>query len=264
MAVKNSTTPRLVITKGNSKLGKGIYTFSTLPGNASHLLCHKGSDVPLTTTPGTCGKHCETCFAHGCYAVNCALRYSAQVIPAWEANTLLLRSGKLFDQIDAFITKKNSKKVQVRIFRINVSGEIENVHQLCGWDNLARKHPETTFSLYTKNYEVLEQFLETRKKPAANLVINVSQWHGVADPFLRKHPPAPDKFNVFEYDDSLLKRNFCATPPLERARLAALYHCPAVTPGGQHASTAGGKPITCDQCQRCYKKTGKTTAVYAH
>ena len=46
--------------------------------------------------------------------------------------------------------------------------------------------------------------------------------------------------------------------------LAQLAHCPAVKKDGHHAMTNDGKPITCDICRRCYRKTGAITAVYAH
>ena len=60
---------KLHITKGNSKIGKTIYSFSTLPGNKEHLIYAKG--ILLTDVPGTCSQLCEGCFG-ACYAVNSA------------------------------------------------------------------------------------------------------------------------------------------------------------------------------------------------
>lgn len=92
-----------------------------------------------------------------------------------------------------------------------------------------------------------------------NLCINISQWHHVADEILSKYP---GKFNIFEYDDSNIKNNTLS--PEDIARLASLTKCPAVDAKGHHTKTVSGDPITCDHCLRCYRKTGKTTAVYSH
>lgn len=261
-----SESAKLSISKGNSKIGKTIYAISTLPGDKEHMLRLSTGEL-LTDIPGTCSGHCDECFNHGCYAVNSAKLHHNAVIPSWAANTILLREGKLFDEVEKFIAAKNAKyaktgnldDAQIRIFRINVSGEIRDESDLESWNAIALKHPEINFGIYTKNYEALEAFMKLRGDTAPNFVINVSQWHGVADEFLAKYP---GKFNVFEYDDSNRKSNTLSDD--EIARLAAEPHCPAVTIKGHHALTADGNPITCDMCKRCYRKTGKVTAVYDH
>lgn len=258
------TGDTVCITKGNTKLGAGIYTYSTLPGDAEHLLRSASGEV-LCSIPGTCTGNCEACFSHGCYAVNAARRYAPTVIPAWGRNTLLKRDGSVMAKIDAFIAHKNATtKEGVRMFRINVSGEIENCEELEQWDALARKYPKTQFGLYTKNYAALAKFLAKHGETARNFVINVSQWHGVADAALAdlKTWIAAKKVNVFEYDDT--NRKDCTLEEAERLRLAAAPHCPAVMKSGHRAKTPHGEPITCSMCGRCYRKTGITTAVYAH
>lgn len=257
---------KLSIVRGNSKLGKGIYAYSTLPGDAKHLLRTATGDL-LCDVPGTCTGNCEACFSRGCYAVNAARRYSNTVIPAWAQNTELLRRDPkgTFDRINAFIKKRN-----VKVFRINVSGELRNKEDLVRWNDLATKNPGVRFCLYTKNYQAVIEYmdaLERRGCPPAtadNLVINISQWHGVADAALPKLKKWQEekRLNVFEYDDSNRKGSKLGAGDI--SRLAALKHCPAVTKTGKHAKTPEGKPITCDMCGRCYRKTGETTAVYAH
>lgn len=268
----------LHISKGNSKIGKGIYSFSTLPGNAEHLITTAAKGL-LTDIPGTCSRFCDGCFNGGCYAVRDAKLHCNATIPAWGENTLLLRSGRLWEEVDTFLTLKNGKAIKylrdtpydasdneaeqkqylavarglavVKYFRIHVSGELEDVKQLRRWNQIARQHPETTFCLYTKNYDALAEFLDDEPEGfAQNLVVNVSQWHGVADGFLAKYGWA--KLNVFTFDDH------------REVRLLKVQHCPAVTEKGHHALDASGNPITCDRCRRCYVKTGKETAVYAH
>ena len=254
-------TPELYLTKGNSKIGKTIWSFSTLPGDSSHVLKLKDGRF-LIDTYGTCAQNCEYCFDNGCYAVNSARRHYNTVIPAWTANTLLKRSGDLFTALRKWFADKNKpgEPPKVTLFRINVSGEIEDADELREWNRLATEHPEIRFGLYTKHYKALEEFLTNPGGArASNFTINVSQWHGSADDFLTQHPGA---CNVFEYDDSAKKDAGLAERDVKR--LAALPHCPAVLRTGRRAKKADGSPITCDQCLRCYNNTGRTTAVYAH
>lgn len=252
----------LHISKGNSKIGKGIYSFSTLPGDTSHLIGLSGNRI-ATNIPGTCSNNCDTCFDKGCYAVKSARQYHGTVIPAWAENTLLLRAGVAFALIDAFLCAKNRKYMKthkmsdavVKVFRINVSGEVQSVEEFEEWNALALKHPETRFAVYTKNYSALEGFLGKHGGSADNFVINCSQWHGVADNFLAKYR---GKVNVFTYDDSNKKGGGGS------GSTDHLPHCPAVLKNGRHAKDSAGNPITCDKCQRCYRKTGEETMVWAH
>lgn len=299
----NLTTPKYIIkeseaslhiTAGNSKVGKTIYGFSTLPGNKEHLLVLNHS-ILLTNIPGTCSKYCTNCAKDGaCYAWRDAKLHNNVTIRAWGDNTLLLRNGTVFGLIEEYITKQNKKyftsngekPAKINTFRINVSGEIENVVQLIGWNEIAKKHPEVNFGLYTKNYDALEEFMEACGDTEPNFVINVSQWHGCADDFLKKYA---GKFNVFEYDDSFKKskagskkkKKGDSNPTGDTAgsgagsglteeqiaRLRALPHCPAVDARGKHVKNADGTNKTCDKCKLCYmKRSGKaqTIAVYAH
>ena len=116
-------------------------------------------------------------------------------------------------------------------------------------------------SVHNKFYDVLEKYIKVHGSEgiAENFIINVSEWHGVAKKFLKKHPGI---FNVFEYDDSNLKD--CSLSEKEIARLAKTPHCPSVLKDGTHRKNLDGTLVTCDRCQRCYRKTGERTAVYAH
>lgn len=259
MAKYNTTleTATLHISKGNNKIGKGIYAFSTLPGNETHPIIVNGE--VMTDITGTCSHHCDSCFNSGCYAVKSAKLHHNAVIPAWSDNTLLLRSGRLFDLLKAYINVKQKSKSPIEIFRVNVSGEIIDEKDLAMWNELAILHPEIKFGVYTKNFRAVDKFMKKHKNTADNFCINISEWHGVAKKLLEKYP---NQFNVFEYDDSNLKNNTLTDS--EKLRLASITHCPAVTNKGKHAVDKNGIAITCDRCLRCYNKTGKRTAVYAH
>ncbi len=258
---------KLHLAKGNNKIGKGIWAFATVPGNETHKPTLKTGEV-LSNISGTCSKYCDGCAKNGaCYAWRDFMLHHNVCVEAWSENTLLLRSGKLFEELDTFITRANKKYLEtnnekyhkVATFRINTSGEIETLEQFNGWNELAKKHPEVIFGIYTKNYDVVKEFLKTNNNTADNFVVNISQWHGVADNFLKENA---GKFNVFEYDDSNKKDNTLSETGIER--LAKTIHCPAVKKDGHHAMTKDGKLITCDMCRRCYRKTGETTAVFAH
>lgn len=263
----------LHLSQGNRKIGREIWSFSTLPGNADHLLVTSTKGL-LTDIPGTCSRFCDQCFGGGCYAVRDAKLHNNVTIRAWGENTLLLRDGRIWDEIGTFLTLKNGKAekilrqaheagedpdealkkardaAKVRFFRIHVSGELEDVSQLRRWNLLALAHPEVNFGIYTKNFDALGEFLDEGSDFAPNLTVNVSEWHGVAKPFLEKYAWA--KLNVFVYDDHV------------DPEVAKLTHCPAVTKEGHHAKKADGTEIRCQDCLRCYRKTGAYTAVHAH
>lgn len=257
---------KLHLSGGNRKVGK-IMNFSTLPGNSEHLIYAKGE--LLTSIPGTCSHNCDNCFNSGCYAKKSVQVHHNCVTHAWGDNTLLLREhpDEMFEAINKAIAAKNAKfretgdekDLKVAYFRINVSGEIENLDQLIRWDRLARQNPEVKFGLYTKNLEVLGEFLDRFGDSAPNFTINVSEWHGYAAKFIEKYK---GKVNVFEYDDS--KRSNSIVSLVQKVRLAKLAHCPAVNADGSHGVDKDGKRIKCEGCGNCYRKTGRTTAVYAH
>lgn len=279
----NEDQAKLHISQGNEKIGKGIWSFSTLPGNEEHLLFVNTVGL-LTDIPGTCSKHCENCFNSGCYAVSSALRYHTSIIPAWADNTILLRNGKLWEQLETFITFKNGKAEKylreaskqgvdaktmkkkaaelaaIKVFRVNVSGEIESAQELRQWNSLALAHPYIQFGVYTKNFEAVAEFLDDGNDFAENFVVNISQWNHCADAFLEKYSWA--KLNEFEYCPS--NRKDCDLPPEEIERLEKLPKCPAVTRSGHHAKTPDGKDITCTLCGNCYRKTGRHIGVWSH
>jgi len=273
---------KLHISKGNSKIGKTIWSFSTLPGNKQHLL-YVGNQTLLTDIPGTCGSLCSGCFKD-CYAVNSVKLHHNSVCVPWAENTLLLRSGRLWNLLETFLDDKNKKATanikkltdagisqeeaikqskslaKITLFRINVSGEVQTANEFAQWGHLAIKHPEIQFGVYTKNFDALGEYLHNVGNTPNNFVINISQWNHCADTFLKEHPY--NLLNVFEYDPTNLKS--CDWSQADKDRLAALHHCPAVDKKGHHANLPNGDPITCDKCRRCYTKTGNTTAVYAH
>jgi len=280
----------LHVSKGNSKIGKGIWSFSTLPGNEEHMIQTKDKGL-LTDIPGTCGKLADVC-AKSCYAFNFCRRYHNSVIPALAENTILLRNGKLWDQLAVFLTLKNGKAEKfldeahkagmdpdealakakdlavVKVFRIHTSGEVENAQQFRRWAFLALAHPMTQFTLYTKNFDALGEWLDdleaSHQDIPANFSIQISQWHHCADEFIAKYAERWS-LGIFEYDDSFVPGNGLSQEDLDR--LAKTPHCPSIDKNGHHRKMPDGSDFTCDKCKgkmSCYNQNYRHIAVYAH
>lgn len=65
--------------------------------------------------------------------------------------------------------------VPYRYFRWHSSGDIPDTTYLDLMCKLARKHKETKFLCFTKKYEMVNEYLDSHRKPA-NLVICLSNW----------------------------------------------------------------------------------------
>jgi len=258
------------ISQSNSKMGK-IHSFSTLPGDANHLLKLSTSTEPLTTVHGTCGGVCQGCFKV-CYAVKFAKLYNKTVIPALVTNTKALRDGSAFIDVDEYIDRRNKNyyqsgdpsKLSVKIFRWNTSGEIENVDQLVQMNRIAAAHPETKFGIYSKNYRAVDEFFTKYGETADNFAINISEWKGSAKEFITKWR-GQRQFNVFLYDDGNRPSDGKLTTIMEHFFNTQYAHCPSVDSKGHHTTfPSSGKRITCDICGKCYTKHNTITAVYSH
>ena len=261
---------RITLSTGNSKIGRMI-NWSTLPGDADHLLVAKGKLI--TSVPGTCTSKCEGCFKN-CYARRSILQHHNSVTKSWTINTLMVRyrPDECFKQIHEEICKLNKKfyetgdkkDLKYEFFRINVSGEVDSFEELDRWNTLATRHPELKFGIYSKNSEVLLEFFR-RGQSAANFCINVSEWHGTMKETIDKLHAMGAIFNVFEYDDSNLVS--CDLPEEEKARLKSLSHCQAVGPTKENRHPINpktGDTWHCEECKGCYTKTGIHRCVYSH
>lgn len=221
------------ISTGNHKLGY-VPSFSTLPGN--EILKTAAGD-PICELVGTCGKFCEEC-KHDCYAVRMARGiWRSKCVPAWQRNTWILRHNqyRVYEDIVKFCNRPRSFQKE---FRINVSGEIEDVKTLILFINIARACPRTKFYMYTKNEHAVVACDSITGIPE-NLAINISQWHNTVPNRIGLHE--------FVYDDHT------------DDEVAKLIHCPAVDKNGHSTG------IKCSQCGRCmHRRDGQKTAVYAH
>lgn len=227
------------ISGGNIKLGN-MGSFSKLYGSDSHYIEKLGFAVS-----GTCGKYCTGC-SKDCY-VRKSYRYKS-VMYGHALNTLAVRNdlAQVFADLNNQLTRKRKKFETVRI---NQSGEIETSDEFIMWCELAKCHPETTFYVYTKAYDLV---LATIKAGLpSNLVVLISVWHeyGANEYLSVAHL---DNVKAFVYDDGF-----------DYAALGIIIqtYCKAYDENGKldHA-------ITCNKCQKCFNKLAscKVIGTYPH
>lgn len=224
---------------GNVKVGN-MYTWNTLAGRSLIKGCM-----------GTCGKYCTGCWnttdwkKSSCYVPKSYVQYKDAVLDPHIRNTKGMRSemNEVFKQLDGQLSRaRNTKPV-----RIHSSGEIESAQELRKWFELAQKHPERQFYVYTKAYDILDQVLPTTDIPD-NFYINISIWHQIGIPSYNKYKV---KANVraFVYDDKFDYSKYFKID----------CHCPAYDSSGKMDHT-----YTCDKCKICFSKFAKVCACYDH
>lgn len=224
------------VSKGNAKLGAGVWNFSLLPGDEP---LKRKDGLQLTNIAGTCSGCCEVCKKE-CYAINSALMHHNVNIRAWGENTMLARENMsvFFSELQNFIDRN-----EVSVIRAHVSGEFFSFEYMVAFIQFAKRNEDVTFYFYTKRYKWLEDaedvFGGDLEKSVPNLHPLVSEWHN--------NYSNPRGFAEFHYDDG--------TDP----ELKKMFHCPAVDKKGRETG------VTCAMCKRCRKaKKGDKIAVYAH
>ena len=141
---------RPLLINGNDKLGRGVYTYSTLATNEQY-------NVTLDTVCGTVNlimNGTRPCHCAGCYATKG--RYTFQnVINANARKTWLSR----YD-ID-FMTRAIIAQIKadhIRICRIHASGDFDSSAYIMAWRQIVKESPETIFWTYTKNIHAENAF----------------------------------------------------------------------------------------------------------
>lgn len=140
------------ISKGNSKLGV-IPSFSVLP-----LI--------------TC-KNCGDCSKY-CYAAKGNFNFNRNILNLSE-NTALLKSSpeKVEKEINYFL---NNSTTLYRYFRWNTAGDIFSLEYLEMIVRIAKNNPFTTFLAFTKNFELLDEYVENGGIIPENLTVVFSRW----------------------------------------------------------------------------------------
>jgi hypothetical protein len=144
---------RVTISRGNRKLG-AIMNVSIEPVQC----CPKG--VP--------------CSEGGCYALK-SLRLYPQTRRAWAKNARIAKTNprSYFSQIAIRISERKP-----RYFRWHVAGDILGLDYLKRMCRIAVHHPRTQFLVFTKAFNIVNGYENTRALPF-NLAVIFSAWPGM-------------------------------------------------------------------------------------
>jgi len=145
-----------ILSPGNIKLGK-------MP-NVS---------LPPVVTCNGCGEHC----GKKCYSMK-AYRMYPPVRKMWDKNLELAKTNmdQYFSQILAEI---QAKRKPVKFFRWHVSGDILNLGYFASMCLLAARLHETRFLVFTKQYRIVNEYLDSEATIPKNLQVVFSAWPGM-------------------------------------------------------------------------------------
>lgn len=166
---------KLCISKGNRKIG----------------LVMNVSLAPMITCA-----HCKECMYY-CYDVKACAQYPNTVIDARARNTalLIIDREEYFNRIDSAMSRRRTNKY----FRFHVSGDMIDTDYFDRIVKLARKHTDFVIWTYTKNYKVVNAWIDENGRDAlpVNLHIMFSEWRGL--PMINPHNMP--EFRVVMKDD---------------------------------------------------------------
>ena len=128
-----------LLVNGNAKLGKGVWTFSTLAGNVEYNAVVNGNAV---TVKGTCNCNCN-----GCYAQTGFYRMSSTV-NALAIRTIIAREHVEF-MVSAIIAQIEAENIQ--LCRIHASGDFIGVEYIAAWRKIVKASKDCKYWTYTKN-----------------------------------------------------------------------------------------------------------------
>ena len=146
---------------GNSKLGKGVWTFSTLPSNKTFSVEIDGNVVKIK---GTCPCDCKGCYAQtGFYNMPSVLKANA-------IKTFLCREHLDFVK-RAIIAQIHADNI--KLCRIHASGDFFSQAYIEMWKEIVKACEDCVFWTYTKNADAENAF-----HGIANINIVKSVIHG--------------------------------------------------------------------------------------
>lgn len=133
-----------LLINGNAKLGKGVYTWSTLPTNEYITYFENGE---MKVEKGTCPCKCPGCYAcGGCYLFNSTKLSLAR-------KTVLAR---LYMDFVKRAILAQIKADRITICRIHAAGDFFSVAYVEMWKEIFQACPACLFWSYTKN-EIAEK-----------------------------------------------------------------------------------------------------------
>jgi len=148
---------KMAISKGNRKIGRVMNV--SLP--------------PLLTCA-----NCAGC-SKLCYDIKACLQYPDTVIDARMRNLTILQKDReeYFRRINDAISRRRKHK----FFRWHVAGDVVDIDYFSRMVGIAFLHPDFKFWTYTKNYAVVNRWVDENGRDAlpSNLSVMFSEWRGM-------------------------------------------------------------------------------------
>ena len=171
--VKSGVEMHVSISNANSKMGN-VASVSTLP---------------FLTCPSRCKDTCGI----DCYAAKFAnLRPS--VLKSYAKNTALAMYNP-----ELFWSEVEIAVAGVRFFRFHVSGDIINMDYFLHMISCAVKNPKTEILVFTKRYEVVNEWISENGKLPENMHLLFSEWSNLR----AENPYNMPTTNVFMDEDQI-------------------------------------------------------------
>lgn len=188
-----------LVTKGNSKLGKGVYITSLTAGDS-------------------CGGASDWCREY-CYAKRGFFTMPTHLSKYAEQLSLLREDPGAYE---AQLRLEVAKLPAGSVFRFHVSGDIDSVEHVGIIRRVVESRPEVEFYLYTRSYRVtaIRRAVEKQLFQLPNLHV----W-GSTDPTM---PPAPKGWRearVFDTQEQARDGGFAVICPEQTGRKASCTDC---------------------------------------
>lgn len=224
------------------------------------------------TVKGTCGGHCKGCFdpknerCSKCYVAKSYMKYtkrnadgtigditknecSVKLGHAYRTLAMTMFRDELLESLDGQLTRMKKK---LEVVRINESGELTCYEDMELWAELAKRHPETIFYIYTKNYEVINKAIANNIIPD-NFFINISIWH---ESGIKEYKKMEDNSQI---------RAFCLTDKEWTKDKYSTQGIDIVSMCGAYDEKGKmNHNVTCDKCKKCFSTRNKCVGCFEH
>jgi len=144
-----------LLVNGNAKLGKGVWTWSMLPGDFEHSVT---LDDECRKVRGTCPVSCPGCYAQTGF-------YNMPDVKAANARKTVL--ARLYPDFVRRAILAQIEAEGVKLCRIHASGDFFSAEYVEMWREIVKASPACLFWSYTKNREAEEAFSDL---PNINIV----------------------------------------------------------------------------------------------
>lgn len=251
---------------GNVKLGD-MGSWMELPGDVAWYI----PEIDLWVN-GTCTGHCQGCFNHDdprkseCYVLKSIYQHTnrnedgtvgdiimnectVKLGQAYRTLAITHFRDELLINLDLQLTRKKKK---FPVIRINESGELTCYEDLVMWCELARRHPETIFYLYTKNYKAVSKAI-TDNIICENIFINISVWH---------------EFGINEYLEFKSHKQIRAFVLVDAEWTKEKYQEQGLDIttmcGAYNSKGKMNHDVTCAVCKKCFSCNNKCCGCWSH